>query len=190
MFKKKYLIIIVLIFIITLLFSFIIYFVNSYKIKYEDIIDNNLKSIAIENESLNKSFVLSIIKAESKFNEKAKSSSDAFGLMQLTYPTAKEVAKKLNLEINLEDLFNPEINIKLGINYLNYLFSIYGDKQLVILSYNAGLNRVKDWLANNEIKIEFGVYQTPFNETNNYIKKVLANEKIYNKIVRWKWKNY
>jgi len=102
--------------------------------------------------------------------------------MQLTYPTAKEVASKLNLEITIEDLYKPEINIKLGINYINYLFTIFNDKQLVLISYNAGFNKVKSWQENNELIYKNGIYTTPYGETNNYLKKVLHNEKIYNLI--------
>lgn len=167
----------ILLFIISLLF---LYFTLSFKKSYLNIIENNLNDITINNPNLTKNLVLSIIKQESKFNEKAKSGSDAFGLMQLTYPTAKEVANKLNLEISINDLYKPDINIKLGINYLNYLFTIFEDKQLVIISYNAGFNKVKIWQQNNELKIKKGIYITPYKETTNYLRKVLQNEKIYN----------
>lgn len=155
----------------------------TYKTTYLDIIENNLNSLENKNENLNKSFILSVIKAESQFDSNAKSNKDAFGLMQLTFLTAKEVAKKLEMEIVVEDLFNPEINIKLGINYFDYLFSQNSDKVLVLMSYNAGLNRVKSWVENNEIKLENGFYVCPYRETTNYVKKVINFEKIYNKLV-------
>ena len=183
--KKKMILILCLcvlsIFLFIILLSFL-YLKITFKTDYKNIIEENLKVITLNNENLNTNFVLSVIKQESSFDINARSSKDAFGLMQLTFPTAKEVAQKLNLNITLEDLYNPEINIKLGINYLNYLFTIFYDKQLVILSYNAGFNKVKSWIENNELKKENGVYQTPFKETNNYIKRVLTNEKIYNLI--------
>jgi len=170
---------ILLIFLSIILLGFI-YLKITFKTKYKNIIEENLNSITINNSALNTNLILSIIKQESKFNLNAKSSKDAFGLMQLTFPTAQEVAQKLNLEITLEDLFKPEINIKLGINYLNYLFTIFNDKELVILSYNAGFNKVKTWQSSGELKKINGVYQTPYKETNTYIKKVILNEKIYN----------
>lgn len=183
--KKKFFIMTALI-IVGVILSIIligyIYLKTTFKRDYENIIIENIQSIKINNESLNKNFVLSLIKQESKFETKAKSNKDAFGLMQLTFPTAKEVAQKLNLDISIEDLYKPEINIKLGINYLNYLFTIFDDKQLVLLSYNAGFNKVKNWLENNEITKDNGIYQTPYKETNIYIKKVLTYEKIYNLI--------
>lgn len=182
--KNKILKIILLVvsLILCLLVLFYIAFTNIYRQDYKNIIEQTLQEITINNSSLNTNLVLSIIKQESKFNSTAKSSKDAFGLMQLTFSTAKEVASKLSLNISIEDLYNPEINIKLGVNYLNYLFTIFDDKQLVILSYNAGFNKVKTWLNNNELTIENGIYQTPYKETNIYVKKVLQNEKIYNLI--------
>lgn len=175
-------ILIVLLIFIFLIFMFFMYFSLTFKKNYSKIIEENMANLTLNNTNLTKNLVLSIIKQESKFNEKAKSSRDAFGLMQLTYPTAKEVADKLNIEITIDDLYNPEINIKLGINYLNYLFTIFDDKQLVIISYNAGFNKVKSWQENNELKLKSGIYVTPYKETTNYLKKVLQNEKIYNLI--------
>lgn len=179
---KSILKIVLIILIIMFLFisTIFIYFQIVFNKSYSKIIEDNLTKITLNNANLTKNLVLSIIKQESKFNKKAKSNRDAFGLMQLTYPTAKEVADKLNIEINIDDLYNPEINIKLGVNYLNYLFTIFDDKQLVIISYNAGFNKVKSWQENNELILENGVYITPYKETTNYLKKVLQNEKIYN----------
>lgn len=159
----------------------ILAFYFSFSTKYKDIIKENIVDM---NEEITLNLVLSIIKQESKFDKNAKSNKDAFGLMQLTFLTAKEQAEKLDMEISINDLYVPEINIKLGVNYLNYLFGIFGDKQLVLLSYNAGLGNVNKWLENNEIYKKNGVYVTPFKESNNYLRCVLQNEKIYNIINR------
>lgn len=206
--------VIFIIFIFILIFSLflpIIYLKFHYKTTYKNIIESELKLIENKNDELTTAFVLSIILAESGFNENAKSSKDAFGLMQLTFPTATEVAQKLGIAITLNDLFNPKINIKLGVNYLQYLFNQtftnekeknensknqeensinqnencekFSKTQLVLLSYNAGINRVKTWLENDEITLKNGFCVCPFNETTNYVKKVINNEKIYNKII-------
>lgn len=171
-------------FVVIIIFMPICFLKLSFKTNYVDIIENQLNVINNKTELLNTNFILSIIKAESNFNSEAQSNKDAFGLMQLTLLTAREMAEKLNFEISKDDLFNPEINIKLGINYLNYLFSQKNDKQLVLMCYNAGINRVNTWLENGEIKVENGLYVCPFKETTDYIKKVINNEKIYNKFIR------
>ena len=142
------------------------------------------------NEEITVNLVLSIIKQESKFDKNAKSNKDAFGLMQLTFLTAKEQAEKLDMEISINDLYDRILTIESDLkefqdveNYVN-LFGIFGDKQLVLLSYNAGLGNVNKWLENNEIYKKNGVYVTPFKESNNYLRCVLQNEKIYNIINR------
>jgi len=166
-----------------IIFAPIIYIKLSFKTNYQDIIEGEINCIERNSEDLNINFVLSIIKAESGFDEKAQSKKSAFGLMQLTYLTAKDMAKNLNMEITQNDLFNPNINIKLGICYLNYLFKQNSDKQIVLMCYNAGLNRVNSWIENNELQKSNGLYVCPFEETTKYVEKVVNNEKIYNKIL-------
>ena len=154
----------------------VIIFIFGFQTTYQEVITKNLNNIENRNQFLSRSLVYSIIKAESNFDKNAKSSKDAFGLMQLTYSTAKEMAEKNDFEIGLDDLYNPDINIFLGIKYLEYLFSIFNDKNYVIIAYNAGPNRLKSWLENEEVVNETN---TPFEETNIYLKKVLQYEKIY-----------
>lgn len=166
------------------LFLPFIYFKVMYKTKYQNVIDFELAKLSQKNSNLTKSLVLSVIKAESNFNENAKSSADAFGLMQITIVTAKDVAKKLNEEIEIDDLFDAQKNIKIGVNYLAYLFDILQDKQLVLIAYNAGINRLRIWQQNDEIKTENGFLICPYLETTNYVKKVLNNQKIYKKILK------
>lgn len=151
-------------------------FVLLYKTKYSNIVRENVK--LADNSELSASLVMAIIKNESNFDKNAKSKKNAIGLMQLTSSTAFEVAQNNNIEFKLENLTNEDMNIKLGVLYLNYLFNMFNDKNLVILSYNAGPFRVKEWLENDEI-YKNGKINTPFRETNAYLKKVLRDEKIY-----------
>lgn len=181
---KRFLLVVVLIIVVSALP--IIIFFSQFKIEYKDIITNELKGQNI----LSKSLIFAIIKAESNFDENAKSNKDAFGLMQITFPTAQELAGKEGIQITINDLYNPNINIKLGVRYLEDLYEIFGDINYIILAYNAGPNRVKSWIENEEIKKEKGQIKTPFIETTNYIKKVLNNQKIYKIILKEKWWNY
>ena len=166
-----------------IVFAPIIYVKFSFKTDYKDIISTELNNTRRNSEDLNVNFVLSVIKAESGFNANAQSQKNAFGLMQLTYLTAKDMAKSLNIEITLNDLFNPNINIKLGICYLNFLFKQNSDKQIVLMCYNAGLNRVNSWIENKKLQKFNGLYVCPFEETTKYVERVINNEKIYNKIL-------
>ena len=125
--------------------------------------------------------VFSIIKAESNFKPDAKSIADAYGLMQLREPTAKEVAEQLKIEYSLEILYDPEINIKLGTKYFSNLLKLYnGNINLSIIAYNAGQTNVKKWIENETIKPDGSdIENVPFKETNMYIRKILRDYRIY-----------
>lgn len=155
-------------------------FVFLYRTNYLYIVKTNV--VSTNNEQLTESLVMSVIKNESKFNKNAKSSKNAIGLMQLTMSTAMEIAEKNNIDFSVESLTNENMNIKLGVLYLDYLFDMFNDKNLVILSYNAGPFRVKEWIQNNKI-YENGKVNTPFKETNAYLNKVLRDEKIYKMLI-------
>lgn len=127
-------------------------------------------------------FVSAVIKAESDFNEKAKSSKDAYGLMQITSETGKWAASKMKIsDFESEMLYNPEINIKIGCWYLNDLSSEFkGNMDLVLASYNGGRGNVQKWLKNTEHSDDGKNLQyIPFKETDKYIKKVKVNYSIY-----------
>ncbi len=100
-----------------------------------------------------------IVKQESCFNEGAHSRVGAIGLMQLMPQTA------LGLRIN--DPWNPEHNIQGGIKYIAKMLERFdGNYKLAIAAYNAGPGNVNKY---NGIP--------PFNETQNYVKKVFAEYK-------------
>ena len=123
-----------------------------------------------------------IIKAESNFDPSVTSSSKACGLMQLMETTADEIAKKLNMDdITQQDLYKPEINIKLGTFYFADLLHEYNDNILLALTaYNAGKGYVKKWIDQGTInKDGTDIENIPFKETNNYVRKILRDYTIY-----------
>lgn len=147
--------------------------IDSYdKIKYLDLIAKNAKA-----QNFDLELALSIIKKESNFNPKAKSGVGAIGLMQLMPDTAKWLGLK-----DTSKLTDPDTNVKYGIKYMRYLFSVFSpqfnisniskediDKSEVlkpIAAYNAGPGNVK--------KYDKPPYNgiPPFPETKNYVKKV------------------
>ena len=87
-----------------------------YPIKYEEYVYKYSEELSID-----PFLTFSIIKTESNFDEMAKSKSGAIGLMQLMESTAKEQAKKMNMKYSKEILYNPEQNLKLGLNYFSYI---------------------------------------------------------------------
>jgi soluble lytic murein transglycosylase-like protein len=147
--------------------------IESYEdIKYLDLIMKNAKE-----QNFDLELALAIIKKESNFDPKIKSSVGAVGLMQLLPETAKWLGLR-----NTSKLIDPDINVKYGIKYLRYLFSVFSPELDIsniskeeierndilksIAAYNAGPGNVKkyDRPPHNGIP--------PFPETKNYVKKV------------------
>lgn len=132
-------------------------------------------------------FVLSVIKAESKFNPEAKSNKDAIGLMQITPSTGNWIAGQMGKkDFKTEDLYNENVNIEMGCWYLNNLSKEFnGNRELVISAYNAGRGNVNKWLKNEEYsKDGKNIHIIPFKETKNYVDKINLYDKIYNKLYK------
>lgn len=147
-----------------------------YKNEYINIINKECSEYNID-----EYVILSVIKAESNFKPDAVSPKDAIGLMQLTLDTANWCAEKLNInDVQKSDLYVPEINIKLGVYYFNYLLDKYDDFNTAVAAYNAGMGNVDKWLNDSNYSNDGKkLIKTPYNETNSYITKINNNIKIY-----------
>jgi soluble lytic murein transglycosylase len=129
--------------------------------------------------------VFAIIKAESNFNPNVVSSSNAIGLMQLMDSTAEELATKLDITFaEKSSLYNPELNIRLGTKYFSNLAKEYdGNIALALTAYNAGIGTVKRWIEQGTIKEDGSdIENIPYKETNNYVRKILRDYKIYEEL--------
>lgn len=128
--------------------------------------------------------MMAIIKEESHFNPDAQSGVGAIGLMQLMPETAHEVGQKSGYEFNTTDLLNPEFNIKLGNIYYSQLRNALENKDIsAVASYNGGIGSVQRWKENLEYTDtdEF-VEQIPYDETKNYVYKVMKSYWNYTRI--------
>ncbi|MCI8640805.1 MAG: lytic transglycosylase domain-containing protein [Clostridia bacterium] len=128
--------------------------------------------------------IYAVIKAESNFNPNAKSSKNAIGLMQLMEETAKDLMKRVNLKIADEELKNKlydvDININLGTKYLSILLERYENIEIAVTAYNAGIGTVDNWIEKGIIKSDgSNIENIPYKETNNYVRKILRDYKIY-----------
>ena len=146
----------------------------------------------INNKKMPKSeVILAIIRQESEFDKSANSWAGARGMMQLMKYTAKIVAKQAKLPYSISGLTrDPEYNIKLGSYYFNSLIEDYnGVYPFAIAAYNAGPNRVKTWRRVNgdpskgQLSYINWIEQIRFEETRNYVQRVLENINVYKYIL-------
>jgi len=129
-----------------------------------------------------KNIVYAIIKCESDFATEAESRKNACGLMQLTPDTFDWLQTKTGEEYAVEALYDAEINIKYGVFYLSLLKAEFPVWETVFAAYNAGPNRVREWLENETIGHGGILYNIPFKETRNYVKKVVKTAELYTKL--------
>ena len=123
-----------------------------------------------------------ILRAESAWMSDARSGADARGLMQLVPATAAMVARSNGLNWNGGDtLYDPTVNITLGTRYLAQLASRYnGAPWLGSAAYNAGPNKVDQWLAaRGTLAPDVFVATIPYKETREYVARVMAFSVIY-----------
>ncbi len=125
--------------------------------------------------SLDHALVRAVIKTESNFDPNARSHKDAIGLMQITEDTLKwaMLREGKNADFKAEDLYTPKVNIKYGCLILSLLTEEFQDRDTALAAYNAGRANVLKWLKDSRYsKDGITLYNTPYEETNDYIKNV------------------
>lgn len=151
-----------------------------YPCKYSEYVEKYAKEYNIDY-----LLIYSIIKAESNFEPQSVSTSGAKGLMQLMETTAEEVAENIVVEYKQDEtIYDIETNIMLGTKYFSQLFEHYnGNIYLSLTAYNAGMGNVAKWLENGIIKEDGSdIENIPFKETNNYVRKIIRNYRIYQEL--------
>lgn len=129
--------------------------------------------------------VLAIMKHESGFRPRVKSSAAARGLLQLTPDTAAKYGPRTGLNIvRDDDLYRPEINILIACEYLGELMRLFPDlPEAVAASYNGGEDNAARWLKRARQK-DPGVFasEVGFTETKGYVFKVIASYNVYKQL--------
>ncbi|HWK43142.1 MAG TPA: lytic transglycosylase domain-containing protein, partial [Stellaceae bacterium] len=131
--------------------------------------------------------LLALIRQESAFETGALSPAGARGLMQLMPATANQVAKSLQLPYSPDRLTSDGIfNVTLGQAYFGGVLNGFnGSYVLAVAGYNAGPGRVRQWVRDygdprqTDIDVVDWVEQIPFNETRNYVQRVLEGLQVY-----------
>ena len=133
--------------------------------------------------------VFAVIKAESNFDENAVSHKNAIGLMQIMQETAEDIITRYGIDIDkdnlIEEIKKVQNNINIGTKYLSTLLETYGNKEVAVAAYNAGIGTVNNWIEKGIIKKDgTDIENIPYKETNNYVRKILRNYEIYQRIYK------
>jgi soluble lytic murein transglycosylase len=132
-----------------------------YPLAYETIIRGHAR-----NYDLDPALIAAVIYQESKFEVDARSDAGAIGLMQVQPETAKGIATRTGgSRFRVDDLYDPEINVRYGSWYLRHLLDKYGTEEQALAAYNGGQGNV-----------DRGVV---YPETKAYVARVLELRGIY-----------
>ena len=125
--------------------------------------------------------IFAVIRKESIFQTRIRSSAGAIGLMQLRPTTASHITDRYRIPYRgKKSLEDPRTNLQLGSRYLRDQLRAFGNLAYAAAAYNAGPNRVAQWLAlYPDLPLDEWIAQIPFPETRNYVKRVLEYEKVY-----------
>ena len=130
-------------------------------------------------------FILAIIRQESVFKPMAKSPAGARGLLQLTIDAAHKYAPGAGINgLSESQLYQPNTSILVGSEYLRELYSMFPNMhEAVAASYNGGEDNVARWVRRAKHS-DAGVFtsEVGFDETKNYVQKVLNNYRVYQQL--------
>ncbi|MDR2876295.1 MAG: transglycosylase SLT domain-containing protein [Methylobacillus sp.] len=151
-------------------------FMMRYPTPYRDIMETYVR----END-LDAAWVYGLIRQESRFMSAAKSSAGASGLMQLMPATAKWVAKQLGIKSYKANMVTQlDTNIQFGTHYLRHVLdTASGQALMATAAYNAGPGRAVAWAEKEPLEGAIYAETIPFNETRDYVQKVMSNAHFY-----------
>ncbi|MEI9889468.1 MAG: lytic transglycosylase domain-containing protein [Caulobacteraceae bacterium] len=141
---------------------------------------------APESSPIETALVLGIIRQESGFDARIKSSVGARGMMQLMPSTAKILARRAGVKYRDSMLDDADYNMRLGSSYLGGLVGQFdGSYIMAAAAYNAGPNRPAQWMAScgdpraaSVDPVDY-IECIPIGETRNYVMRVLENVQVY-----------
>lgn len=153
---------------------------HDYSLRYLAPYDSDVRPAA-RNQSLDEGWVYGLMRQESRFITSAKSNVGASGLMQLMPATARWVARKIGLtNFTQSQVHDTNTNVLLGTSYMRMVMeSLDNHPVLASAAYNAGPGRARKWKADQPLEGAIYAETIPFNETRDYVKKVMSNAVYY-----------
>ncbi|EFL52595.1 Lytic transglycosylase catalytic [Solidesulfovibrio fructosivorans JJ]] len=138
---------------------------------------------ALKGSDIDPDMVYSLIRQESFFDPKVVSGAGAVGLMQLMPATAKSVGKKLDLKVTRRQLFDPAVNIRLGVAFFRERVEKAGGLAAALAGYNAGQTRARLWTRHlGGLGQELFTELIPYTETRDYVRRITANAMMYRRL--------
>ncbi len=130
---------------------------------------------------LDPAYVYGLIRQESRFVTDARSHAGASGLMQVMPATARWTARRIGLNgFRPEQINDRDTNIRIGTAYLGQALQDFeGSMPLAAAAYNAGPGRARSWREGPVLPAEIWIENIPFDETRDYVQRVLANTTHY-----------
>jgi soluble lytic murein transglycosylase len=135
-------------------------------------------------------FAAGLIRQESTFQADVVSHANAIGLMQILPKEGRRLAKERKVRYTKATLFDPNMNIELGMLYISELTRNTGAPEYAAAAYNAGEDRLALWRGErNYDEIAEFVESIPFTETREYVQIVVRNANMYRKLYNAPTKN-
>ncbi|RZS33307.1 soluble lytic murein transglycosylase [Corticibacter populi] len=155
-------------------------FAQRYPMPFREAVVQRSEEIALD-----PAYVYGLIRQESRFIMDARSSVGASGLMQIMPATARWTAGKIGLtDFKPGDINDKQTNIAIGTAYLKLALDEFaGSMPLAAAAYNAGPGRPRNWRNGPTLDAAIWAENIPFNETRDYVQKVLANATVYGAIL-------
>ncbi len=132
--------------------------------------------------TIDRALVYAIVRQESGFRPTAASNANAYGLMQLTAPTAARVVGDDKLARDPTPLSDPAFNLRVGQDYVKTLLQlVQGDVLRAVAAYNSGPGAIMKTAKRMDPATDsLLVFESmPGGQTREFVQRVVSNYWIY-----------
>ena len=128
--------------------------------------------------------IAALMAQESTFTPEIRSDANAYGLLQITPPTGRMLARQLGIErFTTSMLTQAETNVRMGTKYFKDLVEKFGGVHYALAAYNAGPDRVGTWRRDAPgLEQDEFIDNIPFTETQGYVKRILGTAEDYRRL--------